>query len=66
MANWKGDESVWKGNSLKDDDLVSNGAMSSLNGEGLASGADHSLSWHTDSKKLAFALGSQVCGMFLI
>jgi WD40 repeat protein len=61
MANWEGHGSVWTGNSLKDDDLVSNGTMSSVNGEGFAMGADHSLTWHTDSKKLAFALGSQVC-----
>ena len=63
MANWEGDEVLWKGNSLKDDDLVSNGAMSSINGEGAGSGTDHSLSWDSDSKKLAFALGSQVCSL---
>ena len=60
MANWEGDNSLWKGNSLKDDDLVSNGAMSSVNGEGTGSSVDHSLSWDSDSKRLAFALGSQV------
>ena len=59
MASWEGKEEVWRGNSLKDDDLVSNGAMSSINGEG-STGIDHSLSWDSDSKRLAFALGSQV------
>ncbi|RMZ90919.1 hypothetical protein DV736_g1845, partial [Chaetothyriales sp. CBS 134916] len=62
MANWKGESSSWKGDTLKDDDLVSNGAMSSLNGDGTGPGgvADHSLAWASDGNRLAFALGSQM------
>ncbi|RMZ77006.1 hypothetical protein DV738_g4573, partial [Chaetothyriales sp. CBS 135597] len=63
MANWKGESTSWKGDTLKeDDDLVSNGAMSSVNGDGTGAAglADHSLAWGSDGSKLAFALGSQV------
>ena len=60
MAVWQGSEE-WKGNNLRDEDLVSNGAMSSINGDGSGGGLEYSLTWDLDSKKLAFGLGSQVC-----
>ena len=59
MAIWQG-PGEWKGNSLRDEDLMSNGAMSSINGDGNGGALDYSLSWDLDSKKLAFGLGSQV------
>lgn len=59
MANWQGSDAEWRGNSLKEDDMMSANGRSSINGDG-GSNADHSLSWHVDSKKLAFGLGSQV------
>ena len=59
MAVWQGSEE-WKGNSLRDEDLLSNGAMSSVNGDGNGGAHDYSLTWDLDSKKLAFGLGSQV------
>ena len=59
MAVWQGSEE-WKGNGLRDEDLISNGAMSSINGDGNGISLDYSLTWDLDSKKLAFGLGSQV------
>lgn len=59
MAVWQGPVE-WKGNHLKDEDMMSNGAMSSNWGDGNASALDHCLTWDPDSKKLAFSLGSQV------
>ncbi|ETN37673.1 uncharacterized protein HMPREF1541_07296 [Cyphellophora europaea CBS 101466] len=59
MATWQGQEPEWHGNALKDEDLVSNGGISSLNGDS-GSQAYHSLAWDADSMKLAFSLGSQV------
>lgn len=60
MAMWQGREQQWNGNALKEDDLVSNGGISSVNGD-VSSLTEHSLSWDADSMKLAFSLGSQVC-----
>jgi WD40 repeat protein len=59
VASWQG-PAEWKGNHIHDDDSMSNGAMSGVNGDGMTSTADHSLSWNPDSKKIAFGLGSQV------
>ena len=64
MASWQGSEE-WKGNNLRDEDLMSNGAMSSINGDGSGGALDYSLTWDLDSKKLAFGLGAQVCMPFL-
>jgi WD40 repeat protein len=61
MASWQA-PAEWKGNHIHDDDLISNGAMSGVNGDGMASAVDHSLTWNPDSKKIAFGLGSQVSG----
>ena len=60
MASWEGAEPDWKGSSIQDDDLASAGGRSSVNGDGGPGSADHTLAWHTDSKRLAFGLGSQV------
>ncbi|RMZ75391.1 hypothetical protein DV737_g5312, partial [Chaetothyriales sp. CBS 132003] len=62
MATWTADSLRWKGDTLKDDDLVSNGAVSSVNGDGAGAAgvADHSLAWGSRGNKLAFALGSQI------
>ncbi|KIW49326.1 hypothetical protein, variant 1 [Exophiala xenobiotica] len=60
MATWKGEEESWNGARLRDDDMMSIGGASSINGDGLQASADHSLSWDADSKKLAFGLGVQV------
>lgn len=59
MATWQGQEQQWHGNMLKEEDLVSNGGMSSINGESSLA-AEHSLSWAADSMSLSFSLGSQV------
>ena len=64
MAVWQGSDE-WKGNSLRDEDLMSNGAMSSINGDGNGGALDYSLTWDLDSKKLAFGLGSQVSLLFV-
>lgn len=61
MATWQGPPQQWHGNTLKEEeDLASNGGMSSVNGDAL-SPAEHSLTWDADSMKLAFSLGAQVC-----
>ena len=59
MATWQSSND-WKGNNVKDEEMMSNGAMSSINGDAAGSTTDHSLTWDLDSKKLAFGLGSQV------
>lgn len=64
MATWKGELDSWNGSQLRDDDIMSIGGVSSMNGDGLQTSADHALTWDSESKKLAFGLGSQVC-MFL-
>ena len=61
MASWQGSEDEWKGSNIKDEDLVSDGAMSSVTGDAASMVSENSLGWDTDSKQLAFALGSQVC-----
>ena len=62
MASWEGKEPEWKGSSIKDDELASGGGRSSADADsdGASSSADHTLSWHMDSKRLAFGFGSQV------
>ncbi|KIW16181.1 hypothetical protein PV08_06232 [Exophiala spinifera] len=60
MATWKGEAETWGGGRLRDDDMVSLGGASSINGETIQANTDHSLSWDVDSKKLAFGLGAQV------
>lgn len=60
MATWKDEESSWNGSRLKDDDMMSMGGRSSVNGDTGQTSADHTLTWDGESKKLAFGLGSQV------
>jgi WD40 repeat protein len=60
MATWKGALEQWNGSNLKDDDNISVGGMSSMNGDGPQGSTDHSLEWDRESKKLAFGLGAQV------
>ncbi|KIW45629.1 hypothetical protein, variant 1 [Exophiala oligosperma] len=60
MATWKGEAEAWNGARLRDDDMVSVGGASSVNGDTIQANTDHSLSWDVDSKKLAFGLGVQV------
>jgi WD40 repeat protein len=60
MATWKGNQEEWSGSQYKDDDNVSIGGMSGMNGEGPQGNTDHSLAWDSESKKLAFGLGRQV------
>lgn len=60
MATWKGDPNTWSGSRLRDDDMMSIGGASSVNGDNLQTSADHSMSWDADSRKLAFGLGFQV------
>lgn len=58
MASWQAEESEWAGASMKEEDTQSR--MSSIHGDAAFNGAEHRLAWDADSKKLAFALGSQV------
>ncbi|KAK5053087.1 hypothetical protein LTR84_002061 [Exophiala bonariae] len=60
MATWKGELGSWNGSQLRDDDIMSIGGVSSMNGDVLQTSADHALTWDSESKKLAFGLGSQV------
>lgn len=60
MATWKGEAESWNGARLRDDDMVSVGGASSIDGDTIQASTDHSLSWDVDSKKLAFGLGAQV------
>lgn len=60
MASWEGSEPEWRGSSIKDDDQASAAGRSSINGDGGPPSAHHTLDWHSDSKRLAFGLGSQV------
>jgi WD40 repeat protein len=60
MATWKEEQNSWNGLKLKDDDMMSLGGRSSMNGDASQPSADHTLMWDGDSKKLAFGLGSQV------
>lgn len=59
LAAWNGSDNGWRGASIKEDDALSNGAVSSVNGDHTST-SDHCLSWDVSSKKLAFSLGSQV------
>jgi len=60
MASWEGSEPEWRGSSIRDDDQASAAGRSSINGDGGPVSAHHTLGWHSDSKKLAFGLGSHV------
>lgn len=60
MAKWEGSEPEWRGSSIRDDDQASAAERSSINGDVGPLSAHHTLDWHSDSKKLAFGLGSQV------
>ncbi|OAP58197.1 hypothetical protein AYL99_07287 [Fonsecaea erecta] len=60
MATWKDEQSLWRGSQLKDDDMMSTGGVSSLNGDTIQTSSDHALKWDGQSKILAFGLGSQV------
>lgn len=60
MATWKGEPETWAGSRLKDDDNMSIGGLSSMNGDVHQASTDHSLVWDVESRRLAFGLGSQV------
>ncbi|EXJ95058.1 hypothetical protein A1O1_00176 [Capronia coronata CBS 617.96] len=60
MATWKGEPDSWGGSKLKEDDIMSIGGMSGMNGDGPQAIADHTLAWDSESRKLAFGLGSQI------
>lgn len=60
MATWKGEPESWGGSKLKEDDIMSVGGMSGMNGDAPQAIADHTLAWDAESKKVAFGLGSQV------
>ncbi|KAL2395230.1 hypothetical protein ABEF93_002451 [Exophiala dermatitidis] len=60
MATWKGEQESWRGSKLKEDDALSVGGMSGVNGESSQAIADHTLAWDEESKKLAFGLGAQI------
>jgi WD40 repeat protein len=60
IAQWDGQDSNWRGTSLKQRDQDTNGDIHSASDGQQDFDADHSLSWDADSKKLAFGLGNQV------
>jgi WD40 repeat protein len=60
IAQWDGQDSNWRGTSLKQRDQDANGDIRSASDGQQEFDADHSLSWDADSKKLAFGLGNQV------
>ncbi|KIW96269.1 uncharacterized protein Z519_03337 [Cladophialophora bantiana CBS 173.52] len=60
MATWKDEQNMWKGSKLKDDDMMSMGGISSVNGDTIQTSSEHTLVWDGQSKRLAFGLGSQV------
>ncbi|KIV98226.1 hypothetical protein, variant 1 [Exophiala mesophila] len=60
MATWRGEPETWAGSRLKDDDTMSIGGMSNMNGDAQQISTDHSLVWDVESRRLAFGLGSQV------
>jgi WD40 repeat protein len=60
MATWKDADNAWQGSKLRDDDMMSTGGRSSINGDTTSANADHTLKWDADSRKLAFGLGAQV------
>ena len=60
MATWKDDSGLWDGSKLKDDDMISLGGRSSVNGDASQPSTDHTLKWDASSMKLAFGLASQV------
>jgi WD40 repeat protein len=60
LAVWDSSNTHWRGASLKEDDAMSNGGLSSMNGDHPTPNSDHSLSWDASSKKVVFALGCQV------
>ena len=62
IAQWDGQDSDWRGTSLKLRDQDSNRDIRSVSDGQQDFDADHSLSWDADSKKLAFGLGHQVRG----
>ncbi|KIW24919.1 hypothetical protein, variant [Cladophialophora immunda] len=60
MATWKDEQNLWRGSQLKDDDMMSTGGISSVNGDTMQTSSDHALIWDGQSRRLAFGLGSQV------
>jgi WD40 repeat protein len=60
MATWKDEQNSWSGARLRDDDMMSLGGRSSINGDTPPTTADHALAWASDSRTLGFGLGSQV------
>jgi WD40 repeat protein len=60
IAQWDGQDSDWRGSTLKLRDQDTNGDICSPSNGQQDFDADHSLSWDADSKKLAFGLGNHV------
>jgi WD40 repeat protein len=59
VAKWEGAEDSWGGSYLKRQRRVSQGET--MSEDGAREDTGHSLTWDADSRKLAFALGNQVC-----
>lgn len=59
LAKWEGNENTWGGAYLKRQRRVSLGET--MSEDGVREDAGHSLTWDAESRKLAFALGNQVC-----
>jgi WD40 repeat protein len=59
LAKWQGDESTWGGAYLKRQRRISQGET--MSEDGAREDTGHSLTWNAESRKLAFALGNQVC-----
>ena len=59
LAKWEGDEHTWAGTHLRRQRRISEGET--MSEDGIREDMEHSLTWDADSRKLAFALGNQVC-----
>jgi WD40 repeat protein len=61
LAKWEGNENNWGGAYLKRRRRVSQGET--MSEDGGREDTEHSLTWDAESRKLAFALGNQVCSL---
>ena len=59
LASWAASNDEWRGARAREEDVMSVGGLSSVNGEHTP-GADQCLAWNRNSKALVFSLGSQV------
>ncbi len=64
LAKWEGDGDNWGGACLKRQRRVSQGETMSEDGAREETG--HSLTWDAEGRKLAFALGNQVCSLIIV